>query len=94
MRGHDSIVAKIRFYLNSRRMNRAVFFMIGITPQEAQRRQGLGRALFYRCLTAMIDAGYESVVFALIAEDSPAWPLVGRPRNEAQKEYAFFEATF
>lgn len=94
MRGRDSIVAKIRFYLNSRRMSRAVFFMIGITPQEAQRRHGLGRALFYRCLTAMIDAGYESVVFALIAEDSPAWPLVGRPKSEAQKEYAFFEATF
>jgi hypothetical protein len=94
MRGRDSIVAKLRFYLHSRRMNRAVFFMIGITPQEAQRRRGLGRALFYRCLTAILDAGYESVMFALIAEDSPAWPLVGNRKDESQKEYAFYEATF
>jgi GNAT superfamily N-acetyltransferase len=94
MRGADSIVARMRFYLRSRRMNRAVFFMIGITPKEEWRGRGVGRALFRRCLSAMIDAGYESVVFALLAEDSLAWPLVGVVKDDAQKEYALYEATF
>lgn len=94
MRGANSIMAKMRFYLGSRRIDRAVFFMIGITPKEEWRGRGLGRALFCHCLTTMIEAGYQTVVFALLAEDSPAWRLIAVPRDEAQKEYALYEATF
>lgn len=92
MRGRDSVVARLRFYLRSRNLNRAVFFMIGITPEQARRRRGLGRALHYRCVSALLEAGFESVVFALLAEDSPGWPLIGNRKDEAQKEYALYEA--
>lgn len=70
---------------------RAVFFMIGITPEESARRRGLGRALFHRCLTQLLAAGYASVLVALIAEDSPAWPLLDDRRTDAQREYALYE---
>lgn len=93
MGGRDSFIAKLGFYLRSRRMRRAVFFMIGITPEESQRRRGLGRALQYRCLSALRAAGYESVVFALLAEDSPGWSLLGDRKGDAQKEYALYEVT-
>lgn len=92
MRGRDSLVGKLRFYLASRNLKRAVFFMIGITPGESQRRRGLGRALHYQCVNALLGAGFESIVFALLAEDSPGWPLVGNRKDEAQREYALYEA--
>ncbi len=92
MRGRDSLLAKARFYLRSRELKRAVFFMIGITPQESQRRRGLGHALHYRCVNALLGAGFDSIVFALLAEDSRGWPLVGNRKHAAQKEYALYQA--
>jgi len=92
MRGSDSLLAKLRFRLHARRVRRAVFFMIGITAQEAQRGRGLGRALFAECLQRLLAAGYESVVFALLAEDSPGWKLLDAGPEQAQKTYALYEA--
>jgi hypothetical protein len=71
---------------------RAVFFMIGITPEESARRRGVGHALFAGCLRAILEAGFAAVVFALLADDSPGWALLGSPRPPAQKEYALYEA--
>ncbi len=94
MRGSESLIARLSFYLRARTVRRGVFFMIGITPAESNRRRGLGHALHYRCLDQLLAAGFEAIVFALLAEDSPGWRLVGNRRDEAQKEYALYEAVF
>jgi ribosomal protein S18 acetylase RimI-like enzyme len=91
MRGRETLLAKVGFYLRSRAVKRAVFFMIGITPKEAARRRGLGRALYFHCLNALLDAGIESVVFALLADDSPAWFLLGGRKNQPEKQYSLYE---
>lgn len=94
MHGSESLIARLSFYLRARRIRRAVFFMIGITPTEARRRRGIGHALHYRCLDQLLAAGFETIVFALLAEDSPGWRLVENRKEEAQKEYALYEAVF
>ncbi|MBP1684755.1 MAG: hypothetical protein H6Q33_898 [Deltaproteobacteria bacterium] len=94
MRGRDSLLAKLRFYLRARTARRAVFFMLGITAAESARRRGLGRALFYAGLRALLAAGFESIVVALLAEDSPAWPFLSDYQTQTRKEYALYEANF
>ena len=90
MRGRDTPAARLRFWWRSRSCRRAVFFMIGVTAAEA--RRGLGRALLHACLRELLAAGYDSVVFALLAEDSPGWRLLGGQREQARKQYALFSA--
>jgi hypothetical protein len=74
------------------RSMRAVLFMLGITPEESRRRRGLGRALCHHSLSALLEAGFSSLVVALLADDSPAWSMFGRYRNDAPKQYALYEA--
>jgi hypothetical protein len=92
MRGSDSLLARLRFLIHSRASRRAVFFMIGITSAEARRHRGVGRALFREGVGRLLAAGYESVVVALLAEDSPAWKLLGDRRDQTQKAYTLYEA--
>jgi ribosomal protein S18 acetylase RimI-like enzyme len=92
MGGSDSLLARLRFLLRARTATRAVFFMLGITTEASTRRRGLGRALFHACLRSLVAADFESVVFALLAEDSPGWQVLRDCRAEAQKEYVLFEA--
>lgn len=92
MRGKETAMAKVAFYLRSLAARRAVLFMLGITPEESARRRGLGRALCYHCLSALLAAGFTSLVAALLADDSPAWPLFGDHKKDAPKRYALYEA--
>ena len=92
MQGRDTLLGKLRFYLHARSTRRAVFFMIGISAEASACRRGLGRALFYAGLHALLAAGFDSVVFAMLAEDSPAWRFLSDCRDQAQKEYALYEA--
>lgn len=90
MRGRDTPAARLRFWWNSRSCRRAVFFMIGVAAAEAG--HGLGRALHHACLRELLAAGHDSVVFALLAEDSPGWRLLGDRREPARKQYTLFSA--
>jgi ribosomal protein S18 acetylase RimI-like enzyme len=82
----------LRFWLRARSVERVVGFMIGITAKESARGRHLGRALGYRCLRSVMEAGFESIVLALLAEDSPAWLFFEGGRFEPQREYALYEA--
>jgi len=91
MRGSDALLARVRFLVHARRSRRAVFFMVGITAAELARGRGLARALGYQWVGSLLAAGYDSVVFALLAEDSPAWHLLPAPRERPAKTYALYE---
>ena len=68
-----------------------VGFMIGITGKEAARVHHLGRALFYSYVRSVLAAGFDSIVFALLAEDSPAWLFFEGGRARTQRAYALYE---
>jgi hypothetical protein len=70
----------------------AILFMLGITQEEAARHKGMGRAAIYHCLHQLIEAGWHSVRFVLIAENSPARHLLGAYADCAEKEYAIYES--
>jgi len=92
MRGSDSLLARARYLLHAGHCRRAVFFMVGVTAAEIRRGRGLGRALAYEWVTALLAAGYESIVFALLAEDSPAWRMLPPQREPPPKTYVLYEA--
>jgi hypothetical protein len=66
--------------------------MVGVTAAENRRGRGLGRALAFEWMTALLAAGFESVVFALLAEDSPAWRMLPPQREPPAKTYVLYEA--
>jgi hypothetical protein len=70
---------------------RVIFYMIGATPEEVEARHGLGSATFYHTMQQIIGAGFASVVFALIADDSGGLRHVGEEIRHAQKSYALYE---
>jgi hypothetical protein len=92
MRGRDSLLARLRFLLRARSATRAIFFMIGITAAASAPRRGLGRALYYGCLRSLLEAHFETVIVALLAEDSPGWVFLQDCKERALKEYVLYEA--
>jgi hypothetical protein len=65
--------------------------MIGVLPEIRAARPGLGRALLYRTLQLILEGGYESAIFALLAEDSPARHFAMDQVEIAEREYALYQ---
>ena len=70
---------------------RAIFYMIGATPEEVERRHGLGSATFYYTMRQILDAGFATVLFAIIADDSGGRRHLGEQMRLAQRSYALYE---
>lgn len=92
MRGGSGPLARLRFLLAGRAVQRAVYFMLGVTRRAQTMHRGLGRAAAWHFLQRALAAGYRSVVFALIAEGGPAERLFGDRMAQAQRAYALYEA--
>jgi hypothetical protein len=80
-----------RFQYRRRRVKRLVFLHGGVTPREASKRSGLGRAGFYYVMQNALAHGYERIVMALRAENSPSRGLLGRNAPSPSREYALYE---
>ena len=91
MNGKDTLASKQRFLSDHRRINRIIFHMVGITPEEATKRTGLGRAGFYHIIRAILKEGYETVVIALTAKDNTVRGLLSRNAAAAQRQYTLYE---
>jgi hypothetical protein len=91
MRGRDDLLGKLRFQRRRNATNRVVYYMIGITPEEVEKRHGLGSAIAYHTVRTILDAGFETAVFALLGSDSAARRLVGENVRAAQREYCLYE---
>jgi hypothetical protein len=91
MSGKDNIIRRIKFLYDRRRTRRINFYIGGMTPEEAGRRSGLGRAGFACVLRHVLDAGYETVLFTLRAKGNVAHGLLGKHAPLPQREYAILE---
>jgi hypothetical protein len=90
-RDRDDRLARLRFRLRRRKADRVVFYMIGATPQEVERRHGLGSATYYHAMRQILSAGYHKVLFAIIADDSGGRRYFGDEMGFAQKTYTLYE---
>jgi hypothetical protein len=91
MRGKDDLWAKLRFRFSRGRVDRAVFYMIGATPEEVERRHGLGSATYYHTMRQILGAGFQTVLFAIIADDSGGRRHLGEEMRFAQRTYSLYE---
>jgi hypothetical protein len=71
---------------------RIIYSSLGITPAEVEKHHGLGTAATYEAIHRMLDAGYETTVLTLMADDSPARLMSAiRARiDRAQRTYALY----
>lgn len=93
LRGQVNPLALMRYHRRRRRVDRLVFCHGGMTPEEASKRSGLGRAGFYCVVRHALDAGYGRIVMAIRAENAPSRGLLGHHAPSAQWEYALYELT-
>ena len=68
-----------------------IFYLVGITPEEFDKRHGLGRALFYATVDKSLQSEFECMLLAIIADDSPARSLIGSFMEVADREYTLYE---
>jgi hypothetical protein len=77
--------------LQSRQAGRVILYMIGATPEEVERRHGMGSAILYYTIQQILSAGYDTVLIAIIADDSGARGLLGSEMQSVQRTYALYE---
>lgn len=63
---HD-LWTTLEFRFHRSKVDRAVFYMIGATPEEIEKRHGVGGATYYHTVRQILSAGFNSVLFAIIA---------------------------
>jgi hypothetical protein len=91
MNGRDNLLSIMKFFNYRRRAKRINFYLIGITPEEEKKKSGLGRAIAYFMIHQILNQGYETVIFSLMARKNRAQKLLGDHTQEANREYALFE---
>ncbi len=92
LRGRPCLASKRRFMLSrARGTNRAVFHMMGLMPGERGRRRGLGPVGFHHTVQRILARGFEEMVVALMADDSPAKRYLGSHVAGPRNEYALYE---
>jgi len=91
MEGEGIMINKLKFLYRRRFVKRINFYIGGITPDEAVKGSGLGRAGFSCVLQQILKEGYETVLFTLRARRNVSHGLLGRNVPLPQREYALYE---
>jgi hypothetical protein len=91
MNGKDNWMSIMRFIYNRQRANRINFYVAGITPEEERKKSGLGSAGLYFIVRQILNKGYNTVIFALMAKGNRAHKLLGEHAQEPSREYVLFE---
>jgi len=89
LNGRDDWLHRLRL-LRRTPPNRALHYMIGVSPEERALHVGLGKALLYHTLQLILDGGYEHTTFTLLAEDSLARYFAMDQVATAEREYALY----
>ncbi len=90
MGGRSGPPARLRFALRRRKVARVLVYLVGSNAEERRKRSGLGRALCAHLVEQMRDAGYSSFIAALMADDSPAFPLLAGQGGGSEREYVLY----
>jgi hypothetical protein len=90
MRGRSDWMARLRFLLRRRRSRRIIYHSVGVHPAHRAGR-GYGDTLVYATLARLLAAGFDNVIFALIADTSGGRGVIGPAIERAQREYALFQ---
>ena len=91
MRGEHSTCARWRFLVKRAMSKRVIFYLGGVTPEEAEKHAGLSRAAFYHVLHQALRRGYSSVVVALMAQGNVVRGVLNGRGATAEREYALYE---
>ena len=91
LKGQNSLSAKLKFIYKRRKVDRVIFYICGILPEERQKRIGAGIALFTYALKKIEALGYRRIVFALMAEDNKSQNYVKHYGKEMDREYTLYE---
>ncbi|MGR9099233.1 MAG: hypothetical protein ACU826_01575 [Gammaproteobacteria bacterium] len=67
-----------------------VWYMHGIVRNESRRATGLGRAIVFRVIDGVLEAGYRNVIAALIAQGNPSRGVLDR-FSRPQRRYTLYE---
>lgn len=70
---------------------RIVFHTIGVTPEAIRKRHSLGSALACHVVRTVLAARFDTLLAALVAEDSPIWGILGS-RGRQESEYVLYES--
>jgi hypothetical protein len=68
-----------------------MFHILGKTPEEAKKRNGLGRALFSYILSEILAEGYESILVTLMAKGNPSRRFLQRYAEDDKRQYTLYE---
>ena len=90
MGGRSGPSARLRFALKRRKAARVLVYLVGSNVEERRTRSGLGRALGAHLVEQMRLAGYTSLIAALMAENSPARPLLAGQGGGSEREYVLY----
>ncbi len=91
MKGKENFITKLKFLQYRRHVNRINFYIGGITPEEAKRKTGLGRAGFYYVINQMLNEGFETLLLTLRLKGNSAHGLLGKNAPLPQREYTLYE---
>jgi hypothetical protein len=91
MQGQHDMFARYRFLRERMHADRINFYLGGITPREAARGTGLGRAGFYYVIRQSLAEGYDDILLTLRRKGSPSRAMTARFAPAPQREYALYE---
>lgn len=91
MQGRSTPIARAKFLIHRQFANRVMFHLIGLTPEEARKRNGLGTALVTQVLNGLADRGYQRFIASLMAEGNASRGLLHGLAGDKVREYVLYE---
>ncbi len=91
MNGSIGPISKIKFFYYRNKVNRIMFHLVGKTPEEAKKRNGIGRALFCYILHEILEEGYETALATLLAKGNPSRRFLQKYAEDDKRQYTLYE---
>jgi hypothetical protein len=91
MHGRNNWLARSRFFFHRRRVDRTLLHLIGKTPEENHKHNGLGAALFSHAFRAISAKGYETIVMTLMAQSSASRRFLQELGADDSRQYTLYE---
>jgi hypothetical protein len=91
MRGRSNLIARCCFLYHRSLVDRAMLHLIGKTPEESGKQNGLGAALFSRTFRAFLAKGYETVLMTLMARGNSSRRFLQELADDERRQYMLYE---